>query len=83
MYVPPAVGVNAHDAAVVAVVTVAVRDGVRHPLADRLRDAVALALHLMPFAPHDRAAHLHAGTRSPVGLTAITLDRLLRPAFQK
>ena len=60
VYVPPAGGVKVHGAGSSPVVTVAARDRVRHPLADGLRDAVALAMHLVPFASRDDAVHAYA-----------------------
>ena len=45
----------------------AARDGVGHPFADLLIDAVARALHAMPLAPHDGPADLHAAHMAPVG----------------
>ena len=57
------------------------RHGVGHPFADLLLDAVASALHAMPFAAHDRAANPHPGHVVSVGARGEYADLLRSPGF--
>ncbi len=53
----------------------ALRNRVHHPLAHQLRHAVALAVHLVPFAPRYRSAHVDARYAFAAGAHSDHSDR--------